>query len=173
MRSIIVVFSICLLVSSCQESKKIAFIDRTDVINNYQAKLDIEERFKLKNENFIKRRDSLGRAFQIEAQDFQLKLNTLSDKKAQELYQQLDQKQKLLQQQFQVEQQELQNAFNTEIDSTIARVKRFVEKYGNENGYDYIFGTSDATSTIMYGPEEENISKDVLEALNAAYGSKE
>lgn len=173
MRSITCLLGILFLLSACQDSKKIAFVDRTDVINNYQAKLDIEERFKIKNEAFIKRRDSLGRAFQLEAQDFQLNLNKLSDKKAQELYQQLDQKQKLLQQQFQIEQQELQNEFNTEIDSTIARVKRFVEKYGNENGYDYIFGTSDATSTIMYGPKEENISKDILEALNADYSSKQ
>ena len=173
MKHVLLILGALLFFSSCQEHKKIAYVDRSDIINNYQAKLDIEERYKIKNDVFVRRRDSLGREFQIEAQDFQNKLKTISDKKAQELYQQLDQKQKILQQQFQIEQQELQNAFNTEIDSTISEVKRFVNGYGKSQGYDYIFGTSDATNTIMYGPENADISKDVLEALNEAYLSKQ
>ena len=173
MKKISLVILMLLGLTSCQNQKKMAFVDRTEVINKYQAKIDIEDRYKIKNDNFMKRRDSISRAFQIEAQEFQIKVNSLSDQKAQELYQQLDQKQKFLQQQIQMEQQDLQEAFNTEIDSTISEVKRFVTNFGKTKGYDYIFGTSDATNTVMYGPESDNISTIIIEALNEAYKSKE
>src|SRR6056300_45287 len=90
-----------LIFASCQQQQKIAFIDNGKVINEFQEKIDIEAKYKIKEEAFKKRTDSIGQAFQLEAQDFQSKANSIPEAKAQEKYAELGQKQQLLQQQIQ------------------------------------------------------------------------
>ena len=157
-----------LTLASC-EQQKIVYIDNGEVINEYQEKKDIEEKYKAKDEAFKKRTDSLGQAFQLEAQKFQLDAQKMSQKKAQEKYQELSQKQQLLQQQLQFEQQQITQAFQTEIDSTIIKVKNFVKDYGKKNGYTYILGTSDAAASVLYGTDENDLSQTIVDALNAEY----
>ena len=163
---------LALIMFSCQEQQKIGFIDNGKVINEYQEKIDIEEKYKGKDELFTKRTDSISQAFQLEAQEFQLKSKQMSAKKAQEKYDELGQKQQLLQQQLQFEQQQLQQAFSTEIDSAIVKVKDFVKDYGAKNGYTYILGTSEASSSVMYGQEANDLTQIVIDALNEAYKTK-
>lgn len=168
MKNILKVLCICFLLLGCQE-QKIGYMDNGEVINGYQAKIDIEEKYKAKDEEFARRTDSIGNAFQLEAQDFQIKSRSMSSKKAQEMYEQLGQKQQLLQQQLQLEQQQLQQAFNEEIDSAIATVKDYVENYGAANGYTYILGTTDASSSVMYGTDQHDLTQIILDGLNAEY----
>ena len=100
MRRVIAVLIVLISFSSCQEQDKVAFIDNGKVINDYQMKIDIEERFKVKDEAFKKKTDSIGQAFQIEAQAFNLAAAKMSKKAQQEKYQELGQKQQVLQQQI-------------------------------------------------------------------------
>lgn len=168
MKKIAYVFLTIFVFISCQQ-QKIGFIDNGKVINEYQEKIDVEEKFKVKDEAFKKRTDSISQAFQLEAQDFQLKASKMSQKKAQETYDGLMQKQQLLQQQMQFEQQQLTQAFQKEIDSVIIKVKDFVRDYGKTNGYTYILGTSDGATSVHYGTEENDLSQTVIDALNAEY----
>ncbi|RKE98806.1 OmpH family outer membrane protein [Ichthyenterobacterium magnum] len=171
MKNLVAAFIAIIILTSCQEQQKIGFIDNGKVINDYQEKIDVEEKYKLKDEVFKKKTDSIGKAFQLEAQAFQLKAAKMSQKKQQEEYQALGQKQQLLQQQIQFEQQQIQQQFQTEIDSVIAKVKTFVKGYGKSNGYSYILGSNEAGS-VMYGEEQSDLSKTIIEALNVEY-SKE
>lgn len=154
---------------SCQNQQKIGFVDNGKMINEYQEKKDIEEKFSQKEQAFQKRTDSIGKAFQLEAQEVQLKLSSMSQSKQQEQYQILGQKQKMLQQQIQFEQQQMQQAYQTEIDSVISKVKGFVKEYGKNNGYTYILGTSDNAASVLYGAEENDLSQTMIDALNANY----
>ncbi|NNK88608.1 MAG: OmpH family outer membrane protein [Flavobacteriaceae bacterium] len=163
-----IILSLFVLVG-CQQQQKIGYIDNGKLINDYQEKIDIEEKYKAKDEVFSRRTDSIGKAFQLEAQDFQLKAQRMSQSKQQEKYDELSQKQQLLQQQLQFEQQQLQQAFNSEIDSVIIKVKDFVQDYGENNGYTYILGTTEASSSVMYGLPENDLTQIVLDALNAEY----
>ncbi len=163
---------LAIFIFGCQDQQKIGFIDNGRVINEYQAKIDIEEKYKGKDEVFAIRTDSISKAFQLEAQDFQIKSRGMSTSKAQELYDQLGQKQQLLQQQLQFEQQQLQQSFNGEIDSVIIKVKDYVKTYGENNGYTFILGTSDASSSVMYGVESKDLSQIIIDGLNAEYKEK-
>lgn len=154
---------------SCQNQQKIGFVDNGKMINEYQEKKDIEDKFTQKELAFQKRTDSIGKAFQLEAQDFQLKVSTMSQSQQQEQYQILGQKQKMLQQQIQFEQQQMQQAYQTEIDSVISKVKGFVKEYGKNNGYDFILGTSDNAASVLYGDEKKDLSQIMIDALNANY----
>lgn len=165
------VFYLTLLViafTSCQKQQKIGFIDNGEVINNYQEKKDLEEKYKKKDETFQKKTDSISKAFQLEAQDFQLKSKNMPQNQAQQKYDELGQKQQYLRQQVQFEQQQLQQQFNTEIDSIISKVSKFVEDYGKKNGYTFILGKNEAGS-VMFGTEENDLTKTITDALNESY----
>lgn len=168
MKNIIKAVLVLVIFSSCKEQQKIAFVDNGELINSYQMKIDIEEAFKVKDEAFQKRMDSIGRNFQVEAQAFQMASQKMSQKEAQEQYNVLGQKQQVLQQQFQLEQQEMQKAFGVEIDSIISKVDVFVSDYGKKNGYAFILGKNEAGS-VMYGAEGSDITTTLADALNAAY----
>jgi outer membrane protein len=168
MRNLIYTLFTVLVFTSCQQ-QKMAYMDNGKVINEYQGKIDIEEKYKALDNVFKKKTDSLGEAFQSEAQAFQLEAQNLSQEKAQAKYQELSQKQQYLQQQTQFEQQQMQQAFQTEIDSAIIEVKDFVKDYGKKNGYTYILGTSDAAASVLYGTDENDITDIIIESINSSY----
>ena len=169
MKNIFYVVVLMLVFTSCQKEAKIGFVNNGTVINDYQEKKDIESKYQVREEAFRKKADSVGKAFQLEVQQTQLTAQKASQAKAQELMGGLQQKQQVLQQQMQAEQQQMQQAFQVEVDSVISKVKRHVNKYGKSNGYTYILGTSDAAATVMYGSEENDLTKTILEDLNKEY----
>ena len=168
MKNVFYLSLLVILFSSCQKQQKIGFVDNGEVINNYQEKLDVEAKFKKKDEVFQKKTDSISKAFQLEAQDFQLKSKSMSQSQAQEKYDELGQKQQYLRQQLQFEQQQLQQQFNVEIDSVISKVREYVSDYGKKNGYTYILGKIEAGS-VLYGTEDNDLTKTITDALNAEY----
>lgn len=157
-----------LMFTSCQQ-QKIGFVDNGAVINDFEEKKVVEAKYQLQEEGFRKRADSIGQAFQFEVQKTQARAKRSSQKKAQEMMAELQQKQQQLSQQMQIEQQQLQLAFQAEIDSVIVKVKDFVKGYGENNGYTYILGTSDAAATVMYGSEKNDLTQIITDALNASY----
>lgn len=172
MRKLVGLFSVALILASCQEQQKIAFVNNGEVINAYTEKIEIEARYEKIDADFQKRTDSIGKAFQTEAQDFQTQAAKMSQQEQQEQYQVLGQKQQRLQQQIQQEQQQLGQKFNVEIDSAMSHVKQFVNDYGKENGYTFILGKNEAGS-VMFGEEAKDISNEIIEALNADYKKAE
>jgi len=48
------------------------------------------------------------------------------------------------------------------------QVNSYIEKYGRENGYNIIFGTT-ATGNVLYGDEALDITENVLKGLNRSY----
>lgn len=171
MKKVVSALVILISLASCQNQQKIAYIDNGKVINGYQMKIDIEDEFKKKDELYQKKTDSIGKSYQMDAQQTQLKLSKLSEKEKQEGSQQFSQKWQMVQQQLQYEQQQMQQSFNQEMDSVVVKVKEFVNNYGKENGYTYILGKNEAGS-VMFGKEENDISEEITKALNDAYNTK-
>ncbi|TYA74166.1 OmpH family outer membrane protein [Seonamhaeicola marinus] len=169
MKKIVYLLLVALVFTSCQKQKKIGFVDNGTLINDYQEKKDLEEKFKGLEDTFKKKTDSMSQAFQLEVQQTQLKAQKSSRKKAQELMGGLQQKQSLLQQQIQFEQNQIAQSFQTEIDSLIIKVKDFVKDYGKANQYDFILGTSEGAASVLYGKDETDLTQSILDALNAEY----
>jgi outer membrane protein len=172
MKNVLYVAVIAMSLFSCQ-NQKIGFVDNGTIINEYQEKKDVEAKFQEREESFRKRADSISQGFQAEAQITQTEAQKLAKnnnrEKAEELMGELQQKQQMLQKQMQYEQQQLTQEFQNEIDSLIVKVKGYVKDYGKTNGYTYILGTSDAAASVMYGANENDLTKTVLEALNTEY----
>ncbi|SHG81395.1 OmpH family outer membrane protein [Winogradskyella jejuensis] len=166
MKNIFRVLAIAVLFSACQQQQKIGFVNNGDVLDGYQMKIDIEETYKARNEAFSKRMDSIDREFQVEVKAFQLASSKMSQKKAQEKYNELGQKNQLLTQQFQKDQQILQQGFAQEMDSVVKKMNAFVKDYGKANGYNFIFGQNEAGS-VLYGEEAYDLTKVITDAMNA------
>lgn len=171
MKKIIGVLIIALAFTACQEQQKIAFVDNNKVVNEFQKKVDFEKKFQIKIDKFNKKADSLDKAIQMEAQLFQAKAAKMNQKSAETEYQALVQKKQMQDYQLQTEEQALQKEGQKEIDTLVKQVRAFVKDYGKKNGYSFILGSNDAGS-VMYGAEANDITKTVIEALNAE-GKKE
>lgn len=154
--------------TSCQQQQKIGFVNNSEVINKYQMKIDIEEKFDQKDQAYKKRTDSIGLAYQQDALKTQEELSKLPNEKQREGSQAFTQKWQSVQQELQLEQQKMQQEFNKEIDSVLETVKGFVSDYGKANGYTFILGKNEAGS-VMYGAETQDLTQTIIEALNAEY----
>ena len=163
---------IALLIFGCQEQQKIGYVNNTEVMDAYQAKVDLEEKYEARDAQFTRRTDSISKAFQLEVQDAQIKSQRMTQSKAQALFDELGQKQQLLQQQIQFEQQQLQQAFNVELDSVATMMKDYIKDYGSTNGYTYILGTSELYNSVMYAKDANDLTKQIIEGLNDSYSSK-
>ena len=172
MKKIIVALTTLIAFSSCQEQVKIGFVNNSELINEYKGKKDVESKYQLLDEKSQKKNDSLGRAYQLELSELQQKLSRMSEQQQQAAAQPFQQKWQLIDQQMKSEQDKFKTDFQTEIDSSITEVVDFVEEYAKTNGYSYIFGTSDASRSVMYGEESNDVTEEVLTALNSSYKKK-
>lgn len=168
MKKIIIALSVLVTFSSCQEQDKVAFVDNSKVIDDYQMKIDIEKKYEDMNNAFIKQRDSIGRVYQNEIQAIQMKFSKMSPSKQEEESQKFQQKWQPIQQQIQFRQKQMDQNFNVEMDSVIIKVNDFVEDYGKNNGYTFIFGKNRAGS-VLYGSEAKDITEVVTKAINEDY----
>jgi outer membrane protein len=171
MKKLIVLAIVALGLYSCQQPAKIAFVDNSELVNEYQGKKDLESKMKVKIENFQKFNDSVGKAFQLEVQNAQMKAAKMSKAKQDEIMGQLQQKQGILQQQYQISENAIKQESQSLNDSLLNQIKDFVSEYGKTNGYDYILGKNEYVGTVYYGKEETNVTKVVLEKLNEKYAA--
>lgn len=158
-----------LILASCQNSQKIGFVDNGKVINGYQEKMDLDNKFETINEIFTKKTDSLIQAFQMEYNTYEVRSHSMSKSEKEQEFGVISKKQQALQQSIELEQQMLQRNYQTEMDSVIGKVKTFVNDYGKNESFQLIIGTSDVSATVMYGEKKLDLTEAVIKALNAAY----
>lgn len=72
------------------------------------------------------------------------------------------------QKQFEGENQQLQQQYDNQIWT---QINEFVESYGKEHEYEYIFGAN-GTGTIMYAKETNDITADVIKYANLKFAGK-
>ncbi len=162
------VFALLVLTLVSCEQQKIGYVDNIKLMDDYQEKIDIEEKFKAKAEVLGKRRDSITQAYQIEAQAFQLKAQEMPPKKAQEEYAVIQQRAQFIGQQLQQEDQTLQALGQVEMDSMVTKVKKEIETYGKVNGYTYVLGGGDGGS-VLYGTDANDLTAEIVKILNDKY----
>lgn len=152
---------------SCEQSK-IGYVDNVKLMDDYQEKMDVEAKFKVKADALAKKRDSISQAFQMEAQAFQAKAQKMAQQKAQEEYGQMQQRGQLIGQQLQQEDQQLQSEGQIQMDSIVSKVKREIAAYGKANGYTYILGGGEGGS-VLYGTDANDLTDEIVKRLNEKY----
>ena len=168
MKNLILALVALFTLASCQE-QKIGYVDNGKVINEIQEKKDIETKYDLINESSKSRADSLGRIYQAEYNELQVKAARLSEKKQQELLQPFQMKVQQYQQGMQAEQTRMQTTYQTEMDSLISKMKSTVKDYGKANGYKFIIGTNESIGTVLYAEESSDLSDVIIKEIDANY----
>lgn len=151
---------------SCQD--KVMYVDNTKLLNEYQEKIDLENSLQKKIDAYSRKRDSISRVFQLEAQQFESQAQSLGQAVAQKKYNELMQKSQMLQQHLMQEEQAIQSESQSKMDTLLTKVKKFVKEYGKNKGYTYILGANEGGS-VLYGADTKNITDDVVKALNDNY----
>ena len=169
MKKLILTGVALLALTACTD--KVAFVDNSKLLNDYQEKKDIEAKLKGQISAYARTRDSISMAFQTEARAFDAQAKTLPQNVAQKKYNELMQKSQILQQHLQQEEQKIQMESQTQMDSLLSKVKKNIKEYGKQKGYTFIFGANDGGS-VLYGTEKKDITKEVTEYLNNQYKGK-
>ena len=168
MKKLILTGVALLALTACTD--KVAFVDNSKLLNDYQEKKDIEAKLKGQISAYERKRDSISMAFQTEARAFDTQAKTLPQNVAQKKYNELMQKSQILQQHLQQEEQKIQMESQTQMDSLLSKVKKNIKEYGKQKGYTFILGANDGGS-VLYGTEKKDITKEVTEYLNNQYKS--
>ena len=169
MKKLILTGVALLALTACTD--KVAFVDNSKLLNDYQEKKDIEANLKGQISAYERKRDSISMAFQTEARAFDAQAKTLPQNVAQKKYNELMQKSQILQQHLQQEEQKIQMESQTQMDSLLSKVKKNIKEYGKQKGYTFILGANDGGS-VLYGSEKKDITKEVTEYLNNQYKGK-
>jgi outer membrane protein len=160
----VVLLVVILMAFGCKQDK-IAFVNNVRLMEGFKQKIAVEERFAQQKEAFNKKRDSISRAFQMEAQAIESQINSMTEQKAQEAYGRLQQKGQQIGQALQQQEQQLQQIGQADMDSVVQKVKKEIAAYGKANGYTFILGGGDGGS-VLYGEEAKDITDAILGVLN-------
>jgi len=162
-----ILFLFVFVLISCSE-QKIGYVDNVKLMDGYQEKIDVEEKYQNKLETLNRKRDSISQAFQLEAQEFQSRAEKMVASKAQKEYDILQQRGQFMGQQLQQEEQILSQQGQLEMDSVVQKVKREIKAFGKSNKYTYILGGGEGGS-VLYGQESDDLTEQVLKILNDKY----
>ena len=160
MNKVILGVAFVLSLAACQQSQKIAYVDNSKLLDEYQEKKDLEAMLKGKINKYQLKRDSISQAFQVKAQAFEAQAKSLAPAVAQQKYSELAQESQLL-----VEEQAIQEESRTKMDTLLKKVKSFIKDYGKQHDYDFILGANDGGS-VHYGKADKDITADIVKALN-------
>ncbi|MFM1879644.1 MAG: hypothetical protein RLZZ241_2510 [Bacteroidota bacterium] len=152
------------LLTACQD-QKIAFVDYSEVMNQYEAKKELEGQFQQRAQRFARKRDSISQVFQYEAQQFQQRAQRMSETSAQEEYNDLQSRGSAIGQQLQIEEQGIQEQGQNKMDSLIKHVRTRIAAYGEQMGYTYVLAGGEG-GTVLYGKTSEDITTQVITFLN-------
>ncbi|WP_298955308.1 OmpH family outer membrane protein [uncultured Nonlabens sp.] len=173
MKKIIALAAILISAASCQESQKIAFVDSEKVYSEYQEKIDLEAVIIKKQEDFKKKTDSLGRAYQMEAAPMQAKFSKLSQQQQQNNPEIIafSQKWQMIESQMKAQEQGMQEQLDEDLKELNTHVEEFIATHAKKNNYSFVLGKNNSAA-LVYGNDASNITETVITELNKAYNSK-
>lgn len=173
MKKGLLVLGMAAILASCNNGstsveQKTAYIDTQKLMQEYEATKDVESKYKIKSDELGKELEADIASFQKEASSFQANAQAKGMAWAQQKGAELQKREQELTMKQQSIMQTLQMESSQEMDSIVKTVKATISDYGKKNGYDYIYGTEDA-STVLYAKDEYNITEVIVKELNAKY----
>ncbi len=165
MKKIVILLLSIIVLGSCTQPQKIAYVNTEKLIQDYQGTKDAEAELKKKQDDAQKQLQSLGQAFDA-------KIKKMSQREQRKNYESLMKEQQQLQQLNQQIQYQLQTESQKSIEKVSKEVNDFVKEYAKTNKFNFILGTVNVNGAVMYGDEKADITYDVLKALNNKYANK-
>ncbi|NCC09125.1 MAG: OmpH family outer membrane protein [Bacteroidia bacterium] len=152
---------------------KIAYVEIDTLLAKYNFCVDLNEAMVKKSENVRLQLNQKANELAKDKQEFQKKYENnafLSKESAESQYARLAQKEQELQNLSNKLQEELMR--ENEKNSLMFRdsINAFLKDYNKKHGYNMIFSNT-GFDNLLYADKSFNITKDVIEGLNARYSS--
>lgn len=143
---------------------KIAYVELGNVFNNYQKTKDFDATLQKDSQAAQDQIDGMIKAIR----DNQGKLALLKEDEKQKVQNDIE-KQKVSLLEFQKQKRtELGKKFDDMRKQIVLEIEKVVSDIAKKEGYTYIL----SDTAVLYADNEANITKNVLDALNAAYPAK-
>ena len=152
----------------------IVYIQLDSLINSYDLFHDLKAELEVKASAAENDLNTKGRAFERKAIDFQEKMQKglITRSQAEQLQAQLQQEELELRQYAEKLQQDMAEEEAVAMRRVYDAVMTYLEAYNVEHNHSLILSTSGSTNTVMQGALSLNITKIVLDELNAGYISE-
>lgn len=150
----------------------IVYINSDSLLTKYEYFKDARSRFQAKTEKAEKDLQAKASAFEKEVQNYQRTGGNMSMEQRASTEKKLAQRQQQLQQQSQATGNQLATEEAEEMKKIYDRVEAYLQKLSQEKGYKMVLTYSRGQSAILYGDSTLDITGEVLDGLNAAYGEE-
>lgn len=165
------IVAVAFTLASCTKSKS-AFVDTQKLFEEYSEMTEVQDKYTKLTDEVREELQPKIQAFQIKVDLYQKNASTMSPAERQSKEQELGALQQEIQQMQQARGGQIQQESQAAIDSVISKVRKFIDTYGEEAGYDFIYGKNES-GNVLYGNKELDITDDILKALNTSYSSGE
>ncbi len=166
----LVVFSICISVVLASlyiydriDKPITAYINIQELFNSFELKKDYEKKLSVSKNSRQRLIDSL----EMELKILGKKIESDNAKNKEDISVFSAKRERYIERKRMLEEDNLKQTkqYDNEI---ILQMNQYVKDFGKDNGYTYIYG-SDGNGSIMYAKENKDITKVVIEYINAHY----
>jgi Skp family chaperone for outer membrane proteins len=166
--SVLMAIAISWLFYKSTQTPRIAYVKSADLIYGYDGMKEAQQKQQRKTEELNSGLDTLKMQFQRSVSQYNTEFSALSKNERGGREQLLGAQQENIRRYSQNIQQEIESSDKQLTQGVLNQVNAFVETYAKDKGYDIVLGTTNS-GNILYGIDYMDITKEVLEAINADY----
>lgn len=158
------------IAQSTSNSSKIAYVEVDTVFKHYDMALELGKTFESKSKQLDAELNSKSKTFQGGVLDFQNKVQKglVTTANAQEIQKQLQAQEQGLYQLREQYQSQLAEEGQVNQRQILHSIMDYLKEYNKTKGFHYILANS-FPSSILYADSTLNITKEVIDGLNAKY----
>lgn len=149
-------------------SQKLAYVRSSELVSKYKGMQEASALYKEKMAKWQANIDTLEVDYQRSVGKYNLEFSKLSATSRKESQESLQKQRQNIQQYVKTLDEKAREEDEKMTVGVINQINSFVESYGKDNGYDFIFGTTQ-DGNILYGSKGKDITEDIITALNNSY----
>ncbi|MEM7549575.1 MAG: OmpH family outer membrane protein [Bacteroidota bacterium] len=151
-----------------QKGNKIAYVKSQDLIYAYEGTLEAQQKFNKEKEVWLANVDTLEVNFNRAVNQFNNEYQSMNAKVRAQRSNFLDiQQQQLIDYKSAID-EKIKAEDQKMMQAVLNQVNSFIKRYGKEEGYDVILGTT-LSGSVLYGNDKLDITDELLIALNKNY----
>ena len=149
----------------------VVYIQIDSLVQSYDMFHDLKTELEKKADKIRKDLDNKSKSFEFKVKNFQEKIQKglLTRSEAEQQQAALEKEQANLQQYAQKAQAEMAEEEGVMLRKIFNEIQTFLKEYNQEHNYSLILSTSGSTNLVLQGAPALDITKDVLNGLNAGY----
>lgn len=155
-----------------EKTDKIVYVNSDTLSEKYQYFVDIRTKLEAKVKKAQNDLQSKGQAFQREVAEYEKSAPTMSASDRQATEERLARKQQELGRLDQNASQSIAQDEATEFNNVYTTITDYLKKHAEDNGYVYVLTYSKTNPAVLYADEKLDITKQILDGLNAEYKKK-